>query len=106
MAQSDEEVLSGLSELQSQELSIIRLSEPIAVSNADAPKRTSDVSSDAFENPSPASLAADLSHYKVYISGWNLADDVNNIRPGIILETPLLISRTSYEREVSARNRR
>jgi len=66
MAKSYEDVLAELSELQSQELSIIRLSEPISASNApDVPKRTSDVSSDAFENPSPASLATDLSHYKV-----------------------------------------
>jgi len=68
MAQDSEEVLAELSELRRQELSIIRLSEPISAANApDVPKRTSDVSSDAFENPSPASLAADLSHYKVYL---------------------------------------
>lgn len=66
MAQSSQEVLAELSELRRQGLSIIRLSEPISAANApDVPKRTSDVSSDAFENPSPASLAADLSHYKV-----------------------------------------
>ncbi|MCJ1397617.1 hypothetical protein MMC11_000813 [Xylographa trunciseda] len=69
MAHSYEDILFTLSELQSQELSIIRLSEPISVANApDAPKRTSDVSSDAFENPSPASLAADLGHYKELFS--------------------------------------
>ena len=69
MAHSYEDIIHMLSELQSQELSIIRLSEPISAANApDAPKRTSDVSSDAFENPSPASLAADLGHYKVCIS--------------------------------------
>ena len=67
MAHSYEDIIYALSELQSQELSIIRLSEPISATNApDAPKRTSDVSSDAFENPSPASLAADLGHYKVF----------------------------------------
>ena len=66
MAQSYETVLNTVSQLQNQELSIIRLSEPIAAPNApDAPKRTSDVSADALENPSPASLAADLGHYKV-----------------------------------------
>ncbi|MCJ1393473.1 hypothetical protein MMC18_006348 [Xylographa bjoerkii] len=69
MARSYEDVLYTLSELQNQELSIIRLSEPISAANApDAPKRTSDVSSDAFENPSPASLAADLGHYKELFS--------------------------------------
>ncbi|MCJ1315954.1 hypothetical protein MMC15_001274 [Xylographa vitiligo] len=69
MAHSYEDIMHMLSELQSQELSIIRLSEPISAANApDAPKRTSDVSSDAFENPSPASLAADLGHYKELFS--------------------------------------
>ena len=67
MAYSYEDTLQTLTELQKQELSIIRLSEPIFATDApDAPKRTSNVSSDAFENPSPASLAADLSHYKVH----------------------------------------
>ncbi|MCJ1421231.1 hypothetical protein MMC32_007593 [Xylographa parallela] len=69
MVHSYEEIIYALSELQSQELSIIRLSEPISAANApDAPKRTSDVSSDAFEDPSPASLAADLGHYKELFS--------------------------------------
>ena len=66
MARSYKEITYTLSELQNQELSIIRLSESISAANTpDAPKRTSDVSSDAFEDPSPASLAADLDHYKV-----------------------------------------
>ncbi|MCJ1381986.1 hypothetical protein MMC17_005098 [Xylographa soralifera] len=69
MAHPYTDIIYALSELQSQELSIIRLSEPISAANApDAPKRTSDVSSDAFENPSPASLAADLGHYKELFS--------------------------------------
>ena len=73
MVHSYEEIIYALSELQSQELSIIRLSEPISAANApDAPKRTSDVSSDAFEDPSPASLAADLGHYKVYTFSTHL----------------------------------
>ncbi|WEW57480.1 hypothetical protein PRK78_002947 [Emydomyces testavorans] len=61
------------------ELSIIKISEPIASSadlidvdkgNQTTPskQRTSDVSTDAFENPSPASLEADLSHYKELFS--------------------------------------
>lgn len=65
MDQSYEEVLQTLTEAQqSQELSIIKISEPIAKQEA-AGTRTSDVSADAFENPTPASLEADLSHYKV-----------------------------------------
>lgn len=65
MAQMYDDVLYALSNLQNQDLSITRLSEPISAPGA--PKRTSDVSSDAFEDPTPASLAADLGHYKV----WN-----------------------------------
>ncbi|KAI4262686.1 MAG: hypothetical protein L6R35_007374, partial [Caloplaca aegaea] len=64
------ETLAALSDLQCQPLSIIRLSEPI--SNPFNPNsthaRTSDIStsglSDDFTNPTPASLAADLSHYR------------------------------------------
>ncbi|MCJ1473476.1 hypothetical protein MMC13_002127 [Lambiella insularis] len=69
MAQTYSDVLYAVQDLQSQELSIIRLSEPISVSNTPgAPKRTSDISSDAFEDPSPTSLAADLGHYKELFS--------------------------------------
>ena len=66
MARNHREVLSALSTLQTQDLSIIRLSEPISFPNAPVTtNRSSDVSIDAFENPSPASLEADLSHYTV-----------------------------------------
>lgn len=60
------ETLNALTTLQSQSLSIIRLSEPISASQTST--RTSDVSNSAFENPSPASLEADLSHYKELFS--------------------------------------
>jgi len=51
------------------ELSIIKLSEPISGSlKAPSSERTSDVSADAFENPTPASLEADLAHYKELFS--------------------------------------
>lgn len=51
-------------------LAIIRISEPISSSdakkfNSSLSKRTSDVS--AIDNPTPASLEADLTHYKVWI---------------------------------------
>ena len=66
MAWNHEVVLASLAENQIQELSIIKLSEPISAAQApDAAKRASDVSTDAFENPSPTSLEADLGHYKV-----------------------------------------
>ena len=58
-------VLQGLRSLQDSSLSIIRLSEPISATPTS--HRTSDVSTSAFDNPSPESLEADLSHYKVHI---------------------------------------
>ncbi|KAL9636567.1 MAG: hypothetical protein Q9164_002740 [Protoblastenia rupestris] len=59
-------VTQGLRALQEPSLSIIRLSEPISA--APTSQRSSDVSSSAFDNPSPASLEADLSHYKELFS--------------------------------------
>ncbi len=58
--------LQGLRALQETPLSIIRLSEPITATPTS--HRTSDASSSAFDNPSPASLEADLSHYKELFS--------------------------------------
>lgn len=58
--------IQGLRALQGEPLSIIRLSEPISASVTS--HRTSDASEAAFDNPSPASLEADLSHYKVLTS--------------------------------------
>ena len=67
MANSYDEVLEMLAEApNSSELSIIKLSEPISGPLQQNPgERTSDVSADVFDNPSPASLEADLAHYKV-----------------------------------------
>ncbi|CVK90776.1 uncharacterized protein FMAN_09018 [Fusarium mangiferae] len=61
-----EKVLEALNKLQSsQEISIIRLSEPISSSRPqDARQRTSDASNSAFDAPTPAGLTADLEHYK------------------------------------------
>jgi hypothetical protein len=67
MAQSHGEVLETLLHAQkSHELSIIKLSEPVSGPLKPNPgERTSDVSAEVFENPTPASLEADLAHYKV-----------------------------------------
>jgi hypothetical protein len=67
MAQSREETLAAILKAQkSNELSIIKLSEPVSGSVRQNPsERTSDVSAETFETPSPASLEADLAHYKV-----------------------------------------
>ncbi|EGU74481.1 hypothetical protein FOQG_01512 [Fusarium oxysporum f. sp. raphani 54005] len=61
-----EKVLETLNKLQSsQEISIIKLSEPISSSRPqDARQRTSDASNSAFDAPTPAGLTADLAHYK------------------------------------------
>ncbi|KAI4152377.1 MAG: hypothetical protein L6R39_001829 [Caloplaca ligustica] len=74
MAPSHQKILVALSELQSQPLSIIRLSEPISNPTNSTSKdsnnpRASDASTsaltdDADAQPTPASLAADLSHYR------------------------------------------
>jgi hypothetical protein len=72
--QSPAETLEQLRQLEQENgdlktrLAIIRISEPISSSDAEKSnsspsKRTSDVS--AIDNPTPASLEADLTHYKV-----------------------------------------
>ncbi len=70
MANSDKESLLADLKLQQSEhpLSILKLAEPIIIStqNAVSPsKRASDISTSEIENPTPASLEADLLHYKV-----------------------------------------
>ncbi|KAF4633994.1 hypothetical protein G7Y89_g4113 [Cudoniella acicularis] len=53
----------------SHDLSIIRLSEPLAGPlKENFGERTSDVSASVFDNPTPASLEADLTHYKELFS--------------------------------------
>ncbi|TVY15104.1 Kinetochore protein Sos7 [Lachnellula arida] len=69
MGQSSEEILHSVLEENSHELSIIKLSEPVAGPlKQSSGERTSDVSADVFENPTPASLEADLAHYKELFS--------------------------------------
>ena len=74
MGKSYEAVLEQLLEAQNaHELSIIKLSEPVSGPLKQNPaERTSDVSADVFDNPTPASLEADLAHYKVCrVSTWD-----------------------------------
>ncbi|CZR63930.1 uncharacterized protein PAC_13827 [Phialocephala subalpina] len=70
MAHSHEDVLETLLDVQkSHEFSIIKLSEPVSGPlNQNAGERTSDVSVDVFDNPTPASLEEDLLHYKELFS--------------------------------------
>lgn len=68
MTQSHQDILETLLEVQNDhELSIIKLSEPVSgqLKQNGGKERTSDVSTDVFDNPTPASLEADLTHYKV-----------------------------------------
>jgi hypothetical protein len=67
MASSHEVTLQSLLKSQSSyELSILKLSEPLSGHlKQTSGERTSDISADVFENPTPASLEADLAHYKV-----------------------------------------
>ena len=62
-------ILADLKAQQSEHpLSILKIAEPIIIStqNAVSPsKRASDISNSEIENPTPASLEADLLHYKV-----------------------------------------
>lgn len=69
------EHVAVLAELRSHQenhpLYLLKLAEPILASShgASSPsKRTSDISNSEIENPTPASLEADLVHYKVRIN--------------------------------------
>ncbi|KAG9250084.1 uncharacterized protein F5Z01DRAFT_427050 [Emericellopsis atlantica] len=59
--------LQAIEELNAEPISIIKLSEPIsseATQSEEARQRTSDASNASFDAPTPASLEADLAHYK------------------------------------------
>lgn len=107
MAQSHEKILQALLKAQnSQELSIIKLSEPVSGHlKSNSKERTSDVSTDVFDNPTPASLEEDLSHYKVYPEVLFLSEDTN-APAGTLLQTALFLPRTSHKGEVHTRHRR
>ncbi|KAJ5124182.1 uncharacterized protein N7515_008007 [Penicillium bovifimosum] len=77
MATSSAEALAALKQLEEKgdlkkRLAIIRISEPISAevggSYPSPSKRSSDVSVSNFDDPTPASLEADLSHYKELFS--------------------------------------
>ena len=106
MASPHGEVLEALLDAQnSHELSIIKLSEPISGAlKQHGAERTSDVSAEVFENPTPASLEADLAHYKV--SQHTVVEVlIAELSIGTLLETSVLIPRTSHEREIYTRHR-
>lgn len=79
-------VLQFLDSPQSNEISIISISEPISTAIPQGPeKRTSDVSQDVFEAPTPSSLETDLSHYKasshscLYASLWTFSNNIQEL---------------------------
>lgn len=74
MASSASESIAALQQLETEQgdlkkqLAIIRISEPISDvgdANFSPSKRGSDVSMSNLNDPTPASLEADLTHYKV-----------------------------------------
>lgn len=74
MTNSPSEALAALQRLEQEgelktRLAIVRISEPISAevggSYPSPSRRTSDISVSNFDDPTPASLEADLSHYKV-----------------------------------------
>ncbi|RAL60257.1 hypothetical protein DID88_000037 [Monilinia fructigena] len=68
-AQSPQTVLATLHKLQkSHELSIIKLSEPVSAPLKSGDRTSNGSAADSLENPSPASLEADLEHYKELFS--------------------------------------
>ena len=106
IANSHGEVLETLLDIQnSHDLSIIKLSEPISgVLKQNGEERTSDVSAEVFENPTPASLEADLAHYKV--SQYTAVEfAIIDSSIGTLLETSVLLPRTSHQREIYTRHR-
>lgn len=72
MAHSPQSTLATLHKLQkSHELSIIKLSEPVSAPLKSGSRTSNASAADTLENPSPASLEADLAHYKVHSSGFH-----------------------------------
>jgi hypothetical protein len=104
MENTYDEIMLALQSSQIQELSIIKISEPIASAIQQASgTRTSDVSRDAFESPSPSSLEADLSHYKVSILSVAIGSNANlerNSSPNSVSH----ISSKSQKRNLYARS--
>ncbi|SPN99749.1 uncharacterized protein DNG_02600 [Cephalotrichum gorgonifer] len=97
MASSTDEILAALSSLQSQPLSILKLSEPITTVSTEPRPRSSDASSSSLtEAPTPSSLEADLSHYRELFSKlrFSYVEQVTKEKfiRAIVGEPPLIVS--------------
>ncbi|KHJ31341.1 putative 60s ribosomal protein l37 protein [Erysiphe necator] len=67
MSESLDDVIKSLEQIQGEkELTIIKLSEPFSelLTKRLSKERTSDIQSEEFDNPTPATLETDLIHYK------------------------------------------
>lgn len=114
MAATPAEALSALQQLEQdgdlkKRLTIVRISEPISTdvgsSYASPSRRGSDISTSNLENPTPSSLEADLSHYKVGgIEALRAGKHVLTFCLGAIFQASILLRRASHERKVSALN--
>ncbi|KAJ5692343.1 hypothetical protein N7462_001766 [Penicillium macrosclerotiorum] len=104
MGVNTSDALAALQQLEQEQgdinaqLAIIRISEPISDVgdfSASPVKRSSDVSIAALNDPTPASLEADLTHYKVSdtpASQWNIcAANADSISPSDCGGTPLVV---------------
>ncbi|KAL2107339.1 hypothetical protein VUR80DRAFT_5376 [Thermomyces stellatus] len=94
---SPDEVLEALSSLQSKPLSILKLSEPITTAAAEPRARSSDASSSSMNDaPTPASLDADLAHYRELFSKlrFSYVEQVTKEKfiRAIVGEPPLIVS--------------
>lgn len=103
--QSAAEILKEIQQLTKEtgdlktHLAIVRISEPIssaadlANSNASPSKRGSDVST--LDNPTPATLDADLTHYKVRTSRFRMRREIEPLiklfRSGTLREIALFV---------------
>ncbi|ORY60663.1 uncharacterized protein BCR38DRAFT_441895 [Pseudomassariella vexata] len=97
---SSESVQSVLRSLAAnQEISILKLSEPIstnASASQDPNQRTSDVSNSSLDAPTPASLEADLTHYRELFSKlrFSYVEQVTKEKfiRAIVGDPPLIVS--------------
>lgn len=94
---SPDDVLEGLSSLQKQRLSIVKLSEPITTAPAEPRARSSDASSSSMTDaPTPSSLDADLTHYRELFSKlrFSYVEQVTKEKfiRAIVGEPPLIVS--------------
>jgi hypothetical protein len=104
MSESYRQILSESETLQLEELAIIKISEPISAALQDTRSTgTSNGSGEIVEGPSPASLEADLTHYKVNFIVVQGVVSESLICAGTFLKAALFLLGASHEGEVHTR---